>query len=126
MVLMWLKKSENGGTSFTVKDTGAFGDVEAFVVGPDSDKRVLISDVTNDDIQETIDDGSSWTQINSAVGFDINAIARLDKNVQETVFGNDNAANDVIDYSVNSGDDMKDFTTGDFPTASDVTSVIVN
>jgi hypothetical protein len=121
-----VEKSEDAGDTFSVKDTGAFGDVEAFVVGPDSDKRVLISDVTNDDIQETLDDGSNWTQINGSVGFDINAIARLGENVQEAVFGNDAAANDVIDYSVNSGDDMEDYTTGDFPTANNVTSVIVN
>ncbi len=121
-----VEKSENAGTSFTVKDTGSFGTVETFVIGPDSDERVLISDVTNDDIQETIDDGDNWTQINASVGFDINAIARLDTNVQETVFGNDLSATDNIDYSVNSGDDMEDFTTGDFPIVSDVTSVIVN
>ncbi len=121
-----VEKSEDAGSTFTVKDTGAFGDVEAFIMGPDSDKRVLISDVTNDDIQETIDDGANWTQINSAVGFNINAIARLDRNVQETVFGNDLSATDNIDYSVNSGDDMEDYTTGDFPIVSDVTSVTVN
>ncbi len=121
-----VEKSENGGTSFTVKDDGTFGDIEAFVVGPDSDERVLISDVTNDDIQETTNDGSSWTQINSSVGFDINVIARLGINVEEAIFGNDASATDNIDYSINSGDDMEDFTTGDFPTDKDVTSVIVN
>jgi len=121
-----VEKSENGGTSFTVKDDGSFGTVEAFVVGPDSDERVLISDVTNDDIQETTNDGSSWTQINSSVGFDINVIARLGVNVEEAIFGNDASATDNIDYSINSGDDMEDFTTGDFPTVDDVTSVIVN
>lgn len=118
-----VEKSEDGGTIFTVKDPGTFGDVEAFVVGPDSDIRVLIAD-DNIDVQETLDDGTTWTAINSGTGFNVNAIARLDKNVQESVFGNDAGANDNIDFSPNSGGDMEDFSAG-FPT-EDATRVIVN
>ena len=118
-----VEKSEDGGTTFTVKDPGTFGDVEAFVVGPDSDTRVLIAD-DNIDIQETIDDGTTWTAINSGTGFNVNAVARLPQNVQESVFGNDSGATDNIDYSPNSGGDMEDFSTG-FPT-EDATRVIVN
>ena len=118
-----VEKSEDGGTTFTVKDPATFGDVEAFVVGPDSDTRVLIAD-DNIDIQETIDGGTVWTAINSGTGFNVNAIARLPQNVQESVFGNDANATDNIDYSPNSGGDMEDFSTG-FPT-EDTTRVIVN
>lgn len=120
-----VEKSEDSGNSFAVKDDGTFGDVEAFVVGPDSDDRVLIAD-DNVNIEETIDSGAIWTNRNTTTGFNVNAIARLDINPQESVFGNDASATDNIDYSVNSSVDMEDFTTGDFPTDKDVTSVIVN
>ena len=120
-----VEKSEDSGDSFTVKDDSSFGDVEAFVVGPDSDNRVLIAD-DNVNIEETIDSGAVWINRNTTTGFNINAIARLDINPQETVFGNDANATDNIDSSVNSGVNMEDFTTGDFPTDADVTSVIVN
>ncbi len=120
-----VEKSTDSGSSFVVKDDATFGDVEAFVVGPDSDDRVLIAD-DNVNIEETIDSGDNWTNRNTTTGFNVNAIARLDINVQETVFGNDASATDNIDYSVNSGVDMEDFTTGDFPIDKDVTSVIVN
>ncbi len=120
-----VEKSEDSGSTFTVKDDGTFGDVEAFVVGPDSDDRVLIAD-TSVNIEETIDSGVNWTNKNTATGFNVNAIARLDINAQETIFGNDASVTNNIDYSVNSGVNMEDFTTGDFPTISDVTTVIVN
>ncbi len=90
---------------------------------PDSDIRVLIAD-DNINIQETIDDGTIWTAINTGTGFNVNAITRLPQNVQESVFGNDSGATDNIDYSPNSGADMEDFSTG-FPT-EDATGVIVN
>lgn len=120
-----LEKSENAGTSFAVKDDATFADIEAFVVGPDSDDRVLVADETIE-IQETVNDGDTWTQINASVGFNINAIARLAVNVEESIFGNDLGVSNAITYSVNRGDDMEDFTTGVFPTTSDVTGVIVN
>lgn len=118
-----VEKSENGGTTFTVKDPATFGDVEAFVVGPDSDIRVLIAD-DNVNVQQTLDDGNTWTAINTGTGFNVNAIARLPQNVQESVFGNDSGATDNVNFSVNSGADMEDFSTG-FPT-EDATGVIVN
>lgn len=120
-----VEKSEDAGTLFAIKDDGTFGDVKAFIVGPGSDDRVLIAD-DNVNIEETLDSGTIWTNINTATGFNVNAIARLDINVEEVIFGNDASASDNIDYSVNSGVDMEDFTTGDFPTDADVTSVIVN
>lgn len=120
-----LEKSEDAGSSFTVKDDATFTDIETFIVGPDSDNRILVADETIE-IQETINGGTTWTQINSSAGFNVNDIARLGVNVQESVFGNDLGATDAIDYSVNSGADMEDFTTGDFPTDVDVTGVIVN
>ncbi len=120
-----VEKSSNSGSSFSVIDPGTFGTVESFVVGPDSDDRILISDVTNDDIQETIDSGTIWNSINSAVGFNILSMARLDRNVEEMVLGAESAATLNINYTVNSGDDTEDYTTGDFP-ESDVNSVIVN
>jgi hypothetical protein len=118
-----VEKSEDSGSSFTVKDPATFGAIEAFIVGPDSDTRILVSDVGNDDIQETIDDGDNWTQHNASVGFDINAIARLPQNVQESVFGNDSSVTNNLNYSVNSGDDMEDIGAAAFE--EDVTSLAV-
>ncbi len=120
-----VEKSEDAGATFVVKDDGTFGVVEAFAVGPDSDDRVLIAD-DNVNIEETIDSGANWTNINTTTGFNVNTIARLDINIEEVVFGNDAGVSDNIDYSINSGGDMEDFTTGDFPTIDDVLSVIVN
>jgi hypothetical protein len=120
-----VEKSEDGGSSFTVKDDGTIGDVRSFVMGPDSDERILVFDETNGDILETRDDGASWDSINASVTPEINAIARLGENVQESVFGNDGAANDSVNYSVNSGDDLEDFQTGVYPNAN-ATRVIVN
>jgi hypothetical protein len=120
-----VEKSEDGGSSFVVKDNGAIGDIRAFVMGPDSDDKILIFDETNGDILETRDNGASWTTINASVTPEVNAIARLGKNVQESVFGNDGGANNSINYSVNSGDDLEDFQTGVYPNAN-ATRVIVN
>ncbi len=120
-----VEKSVDSGAIFTVIDPATFGTVETFIVGPDSDNRVLVSDVTNDDIQQTIDGGTVWTAINSAVGFDIVSMARLDRNVQEMVLGAKSAATLNINYTVNSGDDTEDIGTSPFP-ESDVNGVIVN
>ncbi len=119
-----LEKSENAGTTFTVKDDGTFGTVNIFHVGPDSDDRVLLVD-DNVNIEETVDGGTNWTTINAAVGFTINAIARLATDVKEAVFGNASSVTNNIDYSLDSGENMEDFTTGVFPT-DDVNNVIVN
>jgi hypothetical protein len=118
-----IEKSEDGGSTFVVKDDATIGDVRAFVMGPDSDLKLLVFDETNGDILETINNGETWTSINASVTPEINAIARLGENTQETVFGNDGAANDNLNYSVNSGDDLEDFN---LPVNQNVTKVIVN
>jgi hypothetical protein len=120
-----IEKSEDAGSTFTVKDDATIGDVRSFVMGPDSDERILIFDETNGDILETNDDGSSWDSINASVTPEVNAIARLGRNVQESVFGNDGGVSDSINYSVNSGDDLEDFQTGVYPNAN-ATKVVVN
>ena len=117
-----VQKSEDAGSSFANKDASTVGAVEAFIVGPDSDDRVLVSDLDNDDIYETIDSGTSWTQINASSGIVANVVERLDKNVQESVFGNDGNATDNIDYTVNSGIDLEDYTSG-FDQDRDITGL---
>jgi hypothetical protein len=118
-----IEKSEDGGSTFVVKDDATIGDVRAFVMGPDSDLKLLVFDETNGDILETINNGETWTNINASVTPEINAIARLGENTQETVFGNDGAANDNLNYSVNSGNNLEDFN---LPVNQNVTKVIVN
>jgi hypothetical protein len=118
-----IEKSEDGGSTFVVKDDATIGDVRAFVMGPDSDLKLLVFDETNGDILETINNGETWTSINASVTPEINAIARLGENTQETIFGNDGAVNDNINYSINSGDDLEDFN---LPVNQNVTRVIVN
>jgi hypothetical protein len=120
-----IEKSEDGGSSFVVKDDGSIGDIKSFVIGPDSDDKVLLFDETNGVIIETKNDGGIWTIVNAAVTPEINAIARLGENVEESVFGNDGGASNSINYSVNSGDDLEDFQTGVYPNAN-ATRVIVN
>jgi hypothetical protein len=120
-----VEKSEDAGSSFVVKDDATIGDVRAFVMGPDNDNRLLVFDETNGDILETNDNGASWTSVNAAVTPEVNAVARLGKNVQESVFGNDGAANNSIDYSVNSGANLEDFQTGVYPNVN-ATGVIIN
>ena len=119
-----VEKSEDAGTSFTVKDDGTFTAVSAFIIGPDSDERVLIFD-TAGAIEETIDDGVSWSQKESGLGYDCHAMDRLDINVEEVIFGNDSGATHVVDYSVNTGQDLEDYTLT-LPVTQDVTGVIVN
>jgi hypothetical protein len=133
-----IEKSEDGGTTFVVKDDATIGDIRTFVMGPDSDLKLLVFDETNGDILETINNGETWTNIdiletinngetwtniNASVTPEINAIARLGENTQETVFGNDGAANDNLNYSVNSGNNLEDFN---LPVNQNVTKVIVN
>jgi hypothetical protein len=120
-----VEKSENAGTSFAVKDPGTFGAVSAFIVGPDSDERVLIFDSADGEISETIDDGVSWSQKKTGLGYDCHALDRLDINVEEVVFGNDSGATHVVDYSVNTGQNLADYTLT-LPVTQDVTGVIVN
>jgi hypothetical protein len=120
-----VEKSEDGGSSFVVKDDATIGGVRSFVMGPDSDDKILLFDEDNGDILETKNDGESWTTINSAVTPEVNAIARLGQNVEESVFGNDGGGSNSINYSVNSGDDLEDYQTGVYPNAN-ATRVIVN
>jgi len=120
-----VEKSEDAGTTFIVKDDATIGEVRSFVMGPDSDTKILVFDETNGDILETVDDGAIWDTINASVTPEINAIARLGENTQETVFGNDGGASNSVNYSVNSGDDLEDFQTGVFPNQN-VTRVIMN
>jgi hypothetical protein len=124
-----IEKSENGGGSFSVKDPGTFDPVTSFIVGPDSDDRVLVfadagGSVASSSIQETTDNGASWDEKDSALNFISKAIARLDINVEELVTGNEAGASDNIHYSPNDGEDLEDYSTG-FPT-QDVTRIIVN
>jgi hypothetical protein len=72
-----VEKSEDYGTTWTVKDDGIFGTVRTFQVGPGDDERVLVFDGDNGDILETVDDGETWTTINAAVSPLINSIIRL-------------------------------------------------
>ncbi len=119
-----VEKSEDAGDTFEVKDDGTFGTVEAFTIGPDSDDRVLI--VTDDvDIEETIDSGAIWTNINTGIGFNVNAIARLAISLEEIIFGNDSGVTNNIDYSIDIGENFEDLTVAPFP-AEDVKRIIVN
>lgn len=123
-----VEKSEDAGASFSVKDDGSFDPVTSFAVGSDDDERVLIftdagGSVASTAIYETIDDGASWEQKNSGLGFVSKAVERLDINVEELVTGNESNAMDNIDYSPNSGEDLEDYSAG-FPT-QDVTSLVV-
>jgi hypothetical protein len=120
-----VEKSSNAGTTFSVKDDGTIGDVRTFVMGPQNDDRLMVFDETNGDILETRDDGLTWQNINAAVTPEVNAIARLGTNSQEAVFGNDGAASNSINYSVNSGGNLQDFQTGVYPNQN-ATRVIVN
>jgi hypothetical protein len=120
-----VEKSEDGGSSFSVADDATIGGVKSFVMGPDNDNRILVFDEDNGDILETNDGGTTWTSINASVTPEINSIARLGKNVQESVFGNDGGVSNSINYSINSGDDLENFQTGVYPNAN-ATKVIVN
>jgi hypothetical protein len=111
-----VEKSEDAGSSFTVKDTGAFGTIRTFQVGPSDDQRLLVFDGDNGDIIETLDDGETWTTINAAVTPSINNIARFGQNPEEIVAGN---------YSPNAGVNLEDYQTGVYP-ATDATKVIAN
>ncbi len=120
-------KTEDAGTTFTVKDPATFGSVTGFAVGPDSDDRVLLVD-TFATIQETENSGTDWTEINASTGAPTTrAIGRLDINVEESVFGSD-AGN--IAYSPNSGENLEDISSGFAETAiytgKNVTSIVVN
>ncbi len=120
-----IEKSEDAGSTFSVKDDGTIGVIRSFKVGPGNDNKVLVVDGDNADILETIDDGVTWTTINASVTPLINAIARLPVNLEEVVFVNQGGATNSVDYSVNSGANLEDFQTGVYPNA-DGTGVIVN
>ncbi len=120
-----IEKSEDAGSTFSVKDDGTIGVIRSFKVGPGNDNKVLIVDGDNADILETIDDGVTWTTINASVTPLINAIARLPVNLEEVVFVNQGGATNSVDYSVNSGANLEDFQTGVYPN-TDGTGVIVN
>lgn len=110
-----VEKTEDAGSNFTVKDTGAFGAIRSFALGPDNDDRVLLFDGDNGDLIESIDGGDTWTTVNAAVTPLVNTIARYSQNAQEIVIGNQGAANNSIDYSVNTGVNLEDYQTGVYP-----------
>lgn len=123
-----VEKSEDAGASFTVKDPATFDPVTSFVVGPDSDDRVLVftdagGSVASSSVHETTDSGANWDQKDSGIGFVTKAADRLDINNEEIVMGNEASATDNIDYSPNTGQDQEDYSTG-FP-SQNVTGVIV-
>jgi len=120
-----VEKSEDDGTSFTVKDDGTFGTIRTFDVGPSDDTRVIVFDGDNGDIIETLNDGGDWTAINAAVSPLINSIARFGQNPEEIVAGNEGDVTDSINYSPNSGVNLEDYQTGVYPNA-DATKVVAN
>lgn len=120
-----IEKSENAGSSFTVKDDASFGVIRTLQVGPSDDTRVIVFDGDNGDIIETIDDGETWTITNATVTPLVNSIARLNENPEEIVAGNQGDATNSINYSPNTGVDLEDYQTGVYPNA-DATVVIVN
>lgn len=117
-----VEESEDAAGSFAVKDPATFGGITTFAIGPDSDDRVLVID-GNEDIHETIDAGGAWITLNTAVGLASLALARLAQNVQEMVIGNEPSATNNIQYTINSGIDLEDYSSG-FPEA-EVSGVIV-
>jgi photosystem II stability/assembly factor-like uncharacterized protein len=117
-----VEKSEDAGASFTVKDDATMGAIRTFEVGPANDETLLVFDGDNGDIIETTDDGATWTTINAAVTPLINSLARLSKNTEEIVAGNQGDATDSINYSPNTGVDLEDYQTGVYPNA-DATKV---
>ncbi len=118
-----VEKTTDGGTSWEVKDDATMGTIRAFEVGPLSDNRVIVFDEDNGDILETVDDGENWTTINGAVTPLINSIARNPLDLQECIVGNEGAATNSIDYTVNSGVDLEDYQVGVYPNA-DATKVL--
>lgn len=120
-----IEKSEDAGSSFTVKDDGTIGSIRAFAVGPFNDQRVIVFDDDNGDLLETLDDGATWTTINAAVTPTINTIARFSENPDECVFGNAGGVSNSIDYSIDKGENLTDYQTGVYPNA-DTTKVIVH
>ncbi len=120
-----IEKSSDSGDSFTVIDPATFGPVASFTIGPDTDDRILIQEEDDGIIAESIDSGTVWTTLNASAAIGIISIARLDKNVQEIVFGGISSASDNIDYTVNSGVNTEDIGASPFP-QSDVNGVLVN
>jgi hypothetical protein len=118
-----VEKSSDGGSSFVVIDDGNYSFVGNFIVGPDNDDRLLFHDVIADAIVETTDSGGRWVVLNSALGDIAIAFDRLPQNVQEMVIASDTATAAEIMYSINSGTDTEDYSSG-FPT-SDAFQVIL-
>lgn len=118
-----VEKSEDAGSSFTVKDDGTFGTIRTFLVGP-TDDRVLLFDGDNGDIIESTNGGDSWTTVNAAVSQLLNAVAvsAFDKNEIASV--NQGAANNSVNYSLDSGESLVDYQTGVYP-ATDGTKILV-
>lgn len=120
-----VEKSEDAGSTFTVKDDGTFDGIKTFKVGPDSDDRVIVAD-TSVDIFETINSGDSWVTRNAASGIPApTAMDRLDINVQEMVIATEEGSPNNINYTVNSGTDLEDIEDGTL-SEEEITGVIVN
>ena len=121
-----VEKSENAGSSFVVKDPGTFDPVVAFNISPESDEHILAatnlgSSAASGTLQLSLDDGVTWTEINSNTASIITDIAQLDINPQEVALGGENP--DELDHSINYGQNLEDISGGG-PT-SNTTKVIV-
>lgn len=119
-----VEKSENAGSSWTVKDDGTFGTIRTFLVGPDSDDRILLFDGDNYDLIETTDDGDSWTTVNSATGVLLNSLARFSVNPEEVASVNEAGAVNGVFYSVNGGTGLEDIQSGVYPNADGTKTVV--
>lgn len=101
--------SKDAGAIFTDIDPGTWGAERAqpHLIDPDTVDEVYVALEALQDLYETPDGGTTWTQRQAAVGYSPGALARLPDG-DELVVGDD-AAN-VIDYSPNRGQELHDIT----------------
>jgi photosystem II stability/assembly factor-like uncharacterized protein len=102
-----VRTSEDGGATFTDIAPAWADTAQPLLVDPDGVDEVYVALDAAQDLDETEDGGTTWTQRNAAVGYSPGAMAKLSDG-DELVVGND-AAN-RIDYSPNRGQTLTNIT----------------
>jgi hypothetical protein len=104
-----VEASDTGGVAWTDVDPGtwAANRAQPLIVGATTEDEIMVALHTLQDLYETLDGGTTWTPLNTAIGYNPGAMAKI-PNGDELIMG-DGAAN-RIDYSPNRGAQLTNIT----------------
>lgn len=117
------RRSEDGGPTYDDIDPGTWAANRAQPIAIDSnyEEHVLLALDALDDLVEK-DSADAWADLNTALPFDVGAMAIFDLDPNEIVIGRINAGTPMVEYSPNNGSTLQDIS-GTLPITDGIASV---